>query len=88
MRVRLAALAATFVTLALSAPAAAQTACDPVQTPPEFLGGVPKLSDVVPNPGGENGEVTTQQAYDYMDAVDAASDPVITRSLAASTASM
>jgi hypothetical protein len=82
MRVRLAALADTFVTLVLSAPAAAQTACDPVQTTPEFLGGVPKLSDVVPNPGGENGEVTTQQAYDYMDAVDAASDRVITGSLA------
>jgi hypothetical protein len=82
MRVRLAALAATVVTLVLSAPAAAQTACDPVQTPPQFLGGVPMLSDVVPSPGGENGEVTTQQAYKYMDAVDAASDRVITGSLA------
>jgi hypothetical protein len=64
MRVRLVVLAATVATLVLAAPAAAQTACDPVQTPPEFLGGVPTLSDVVPNPGGENGEVTTQQAYD------------------------
>ena len=41
MRVRLAALAASVATLALAAPAAAQNACDPTQTPPEFLGGVP-----------------------------------------------
>ena len=81
MRVRLAALAASVATLAFAAPAAAQNACDPTQTPPEFLGGVPTLSDVVPAPGGENGEVTTQQAYDYMDAVDAASDRVITGAL-------
>jgi hypothetical protein len=81
MRVRLAALATVVVTLALAAPAAAQNACDPTQTPPEFLGGVPTLSEVVPTPGGENGEVTTQQAYDYMSAVDAASDRVITGAL-------
>ena len=81
MRVRLAALAASVATLALAAPAAAQNACDPTQTPPEFMGGVPALSDVVPAPGGENGEVTTQQAYDYMAAVDAASDRVITGAL-------
>ena len=81
MRVRLAALAATLATLLIAAPAAAQTACDPTQTPPEFLGGVPALSEVVPTPGGENGEVTTDQAYAYMDAVDAASDRVITGAL-------
>ncbi|HEX7148130.1 MAG TPA: M14 family zinc carboxypeptidase, partial [Actinomycetota bacterium] len=62
-------------------PAAAQTACDPTQTPPEFRGQVPQLSNVVPNPGGENGEVTTDQAYAYMDAVDGASERVITGAL-------
>ena len=35
----------------------------------------------MPAPGGENGEVTTDQAYSYMDAVDAASDRVITGAL-------
>jgi hypothetical protein len=81
MRARLAVLAAVAVSLVAAAPAAAQTACDPTQTPPEFLGGVPTLSKVVPAPGGENGEVTTQQAYDYMSAVDDASDRVITGAL-------
>jgi hypothetical protein len=36
---------------------------------------------VVPDPGGEGGEVTTDQAYAYMDAVDRASDRVITGAL-------
>ncbi len=78
---RLAALAAIAVVLVVASPAAAQTACDPTQTPPEFRGQVPQLSDVVPNPGGENGEVTTDQAYAYMDAVDGASERVITGAL-------
>ncbi|HEX2415453.1 MAG TPA: M14 family zinc carboxypeptidase [Thermoleophilaceae bacterium] len=72
------ALAATGTT---AAPAVAQTACDPTQTQPEFRGQVPTLSEVVPAPGGENGEVTTDQAYAYMDAVDAASERVITGAL-------
>ena len=42
---------------------------------------MPELADVVPAPGGENGEVTTDQAYAYMDAVDQASDRVITGAL-------
>ena len=42
---------------------------------------MPQLSDVVPNPGGDAGEVTTDQAYAYMDAVDQASDRVITGAL-------
>jgi hypothetical protein len=67
--------------LALATPAAAQTTCDPTQTPPEFRGQVPELADVVPNPGGEAGEVTTDQAYAYMEAVDRASDRVITGAL-------
>jgi Zinc carboxypeptidase len=75
------AVAAVAASLAVAAPAAAQAPCDPTQTPPEFLGEVPELSDVVTNPGGENGEVTTDQAYQYMDAVDRASDRVITGAL-------
>ncbi|MGH2961343.1 MAG: M14 family zinc carboxypeptidase [Solirubrobacterales bacterium] len=67
--------------LAAAAPAAAQAPCDPTQTPPEFRGEVPELADVVTNPGGEGGEVTTDQAYEYMDAVDSASDRVITGAL-------
>ena len=80
MLARLAVLAVVAL-LVTAAPAAADTACDPMQTPPEFQGGVPKLETVVPAPGGENGEVTTDQAYSYMDAVDAASDRVITGAL-------
>jgi hypothetical protein len=74
-------VAAIAALLALAAPAAAQTACDPTQTPPEFRGQVPALADVVPAPGGENGEVTVDQAYAYMDAVDRASDRVVTGAL-------
>ena len=78
MRLRFAALVAVAASAATAAPAAAQSACDPTQTAPEFRGQVPKLTDVVPAPGGENGEVTTDQAYAYMDAVDGASERVIT----------
>jgi hypothetical protein len=67
--------------LGMAAPAAAQTVCDPTQTPPEFRGEVPELADVVPNPGGEGGEVTTDQAYAYMDAVDDTSERVTTGAL-------
>jgi hypothetical protein len=81
MGVRVAAVAAVLAFLGFAAPAAAQTACDPTQTPPEFGGQVPELADVVPDPGGENGEVTTDQAYAYMDVVDDASDRVITGAL-------
>ena len=80
MRARLLGLTAAAF-LVLSAPAAAQTACDPMQTQPQFRGQVPQLQEVVPNPGGENGEVTTDQAYAYMDAVDRASERVITGAL-------
>ena len=78
--------AAVFVTtliaaLAAAAPAAAQSTCDPTQTPPQFRGEVPELADVIPFPGGDAGEVTTDQAYAYMEAVDRASDRVITGAL-------
>ena len=73
--------AAVIGLLAAASPASAQTSCDPTQTPPKFRGEVPQLADVVPNPGGEAGEVTTDQAYAYMEAVDEASDQVITGAL-------
>src|ERR687895_669015 len=81
MRVPLGVVAA--VLIALSAPSIATAApdCDPMQTQPQFRGQVPKLEQVVPAPGGENGEVTTDQAYAYMDAVDRSSERVITGSL-------
>jgi hypothetical protein len=75
------ALAAVAAPLTVAAPVAAQAPCDPTQTPPEFLGEVPEIDEVVPSPGGENGEVTTDQAYQYMDAVDRASDRVVTGAL-------
>ena len=81
---RLAVLFATLLACAvLAAPAAAQTTCDPMQTPAQFMGEVPSLADVVPNPGGHGGEVTTEQAYDYMEAVDQASNRVTTGALEA-----
>src|SRR5918997_2154091 len=81
MRLALAALVAAGLLLAGAAPAAAQTACDPTQTPAQFRGQVPTLPEVVPAPGGENGEVTVDQAYAYMDAVDRASERVVTGTL-------
>jgi hypothetical protein len=81
MLVRFAVLAVVAAALTLAAPAAAQTACDPTQTPPVFRGQVPALAQVVPAPGGEGGEVTTDQAYAYMRAVDCASERVITGAL-------
>jgi Zinc carboxypeptidase len=81
MHLRVGIVTTVVALLATAAPAAAQSACDPTQTPPEFGGQVPQLADVVPNPGGENGEVTTDQGYAYMDAVDDASDRVITGAL-------
>jgi hypothetical protein len=81
MRASIGLLAAAL--LALSAPsiAAAAPACDPMQTPAQFRGQVPKLEQIVPAPGGEGGEVTTDQAYAYMDAVDRSSERVITGAL-------
>ena len=52
MLARLVILAAAAAALILAAPAAAQTACDPTQTPPQFRGQVPALADAVPAPGG------------------------------------
>jgi Zinc carboxypeptidase len=81
MRVPLGLVVAALIALSAPSIAAAAPACDPMQTQPQFSGQVPKLEQVVPAPGGENGEVTTDQAYAYMDAVDRSSERVITGSL-------
>ena len=78
--VLLGALATSFV-FAQAAPAVAGALCDPIQTESRFRGQVPSLAEAVPNPGGNEGEVTTAQAYRYMDTVDRASNRVITGSL-------
>ena len=82
------ALAVLVAAAVSAAPAAAQTPAPectadsaPAQTAPQFAGTTPKLSEVVKNPGGDGGEVTTAQAYQYMDAVDRASNKVITGTL-------
>ena len=46
-------LGAVVGVLTVAGSAAAQTPCDPTQTPPEFGGEVPELAEVVPSPGGE-----------------------------------
>jgi hypothetical protein len=81
MRVPLGLVAAALIALSAPSIATAAPACDPMQTQPQFRGQVPKLEQVVPAPGGENREVTTDQAYAYMDAVDRSSERVITGSL-------
>jgi Zinc carboxypeptidase len=81
MRASIGFIAALLIALSAPAVAAAAPACDPMQTPAEFRGQVPKLEQVVPAPGGEGGEVTTDQAYAYMDAVDRSSERVITGAL-------
>ncbi len=69
------------VVLAFAAPAAAGAPCDPSQVEPHFLGQVPSLYEAVPNPGGEEGEVTAAQANRYMKTVDRASNRVISGTL-------
>lgn len=81
MRASIGFIAALLIALSAPAVAAAAPACDPMQTEPQFRGQVPKLEQVVPAPGGEGGEVTTDQAYAYMDAVDRSSERVITGAL-------
>jgi zinc carboxypeptidase len=81
MRASIGFIAALLIALSAPTVAAAAPACDPMQTPAQFRGQVPKLEQIVPAPGGENGEVTTDQAYAYMDAVDRSSERVITGAL-------
>ncbi len=55
---------------------AAQTMCDPFDTEATFAGIVPTAKDVLGFNLGRR-EVTTDQAWTYLDAVDAASDRVV-----------
>lgn len=54
----------------------AQATCDPFDTEATFAGVVPKAKDVIGFNLGRH-EVTTDQAWTYLDAVDAASDRVV-----------
>ena len=66
--------------MATAAPAAAQTPCDPFG-PAEFAGGVPTPADVIGIDLGAR-DVTTAESDAYVAAVDAASDRVISGTLA------
>src|SRR5262245_37790926 len=63
--------------------ASAQASCDPIQTTPVYDDAIPTGSDVF-SPPFEIGtqEVTSDQANQYMDAVDAASDKVVVHTAA------
>jgi hypothetical protein len=71
-------LAAAVVAALVIAPAAAPAAasCDPMQTPPVFRGGVPTSEQVLGFALGSR-EVTAAEANAYVQAVDAASDRVV-----------
>jgi hypothetical protein len=56
--------------------ASAQTSCDPIQTTPEYLAGVPTGEQVLGFPIGSQ-EVTSAESNEYLEAVDAASDRVV-----------
>jgi Zinc carboxypeptidase len=71
-----AAVAALAIAPAAEVSAAAPAACDPIQTPPVFRGGVPASETVLGFPLGSQ-EVTAAEANEYVDAVDAASDRVV-----------
>ena len=66
-----------------AAPVAAAPGCDPFQTPPEIDPSVPTAQSVLGFALGSQ-EVSTAQANQYMAAVDAASDRVITGNAATS----
>jgi Zinc carboxypeptidase len=72
----LAAVAVLAIVPAGQASAAAPEACDPIQTPPVFRGVVPTSEQVLGFPLGSR-EVTAAEANEYVDAVDAASDRVV-----------
>jgi hypothetical protein len=71
-----AAVAALAGAAAAEAPAAPPATCDPIQTPPEFGGAVPTSQQVLGFPLGSR-EVTAAEINKYVDAVDAASDRVV-----------
>jgi hypothetical protein len=70
-----AALALTFGLLAVPTSTTAQATCDPTGTTPEYAGLVPTAKDVLGFRLGKR-EVTTDEAWTYLDAVDQASDRV------------
>jgi hypothetical protein len=72
-----AAIAVVFPTVALAAP------CDPIQTTPHFRGEVPSPTDVLGFPIGAQ-EVTAAQINEYIAAVDAASNRVVSGNFATS----
>ena len=69
-------VAALAIEPAADASAAAPASCDPMQTPPSFRGTVPTSEDVLGFPLGSR-EVTAAETNEYVDAVDAASDRVV-----------
>jgi hypothetical protein len=69
--VALVAAASTAVTAA-----SAQVSCDPIQTTPEYLDTVPTGDQVLGFPIGSQ-EVTSDESNDYIEAVDAASNRVV-----------
>jgi Zinc carboxypeptidase len=77
--------AAGVVTLAPAGPAAGapQAACDPIQTTPVFGGSVPTAEEVLGFALGSR-EVTAAEISAYVDAVDAASDRVVSGTFATS----
>jgi hypothetical protein len=77
-RVAVAAAAVGALAIAPVAPgsAAAAAPCDPMQTPPVFSGAVPTSEQVLGFPLGTR-EVTAAETNTYVDAVDAASDRVV-----------
>lgn len=83
---RLSLLVAAVTALALlSTPTGvvAQAACDPFDTDPAYAGTVPTARDVLGFRLGRQ-EVTTDEAWSYLDAIDAASDRVVTGTYATS----
>jgi hypothetical protein len=77
-RLRLVVVAAAAVALATPAAeaSAAPASCDPMQTPPVFSGAVPTSEEVLGFPLGSR-EVTAAETNEYVDAVDAASNRVV-----------
>lgn len=78
-----AAIFAVTVTLAPAPAASAGGGCDPLDTTPEYAGVAPTAQSVLGFDLGSQ-EVTTDEAWTYLDAVDAASDRVMSGTYATS----
>jgi Zinc carboxypeptidase len=70
--------AAAAMALPLPSPALAAGGCDPLATKKRFRGVAPTPSDVLGFPLGHRREVTSAESADYLDAVAAATNRVIT----------